>query len=335
MNAKIRVGILFLPTNHILMNKAILILLVSALTLQVQAQNNQNKTKTPAAKPAQPKKNGFKNLNDSASYVIGYSIGLSSKALKLPSLDTSIVAKAFNDGMQGTYTTMDERTTFQFLNGLNTLYYNQQKDTTNSTSTFTQEFLDSASYALGVDRANFMKHQGITSMNVSILKQGLHHAITNKPSVLGETKSTEIMNKLHTQLQLAKVQPNIDAGTKFLAENKKKPGVKTTKSGLQYEVIKMGTGIRPAAVDTFVAHYRGTLLDGTEFDASYNRGQPLKLGVGQVIKGWTEGLQLMPVGSKFKFYIPYNLGYGVFDNPPIPGGSMLIFEVELLDVKKN
>jgi FKBP-type peptidyl-prolyl cis-trans isomerase FklB len=143
------------------------------------------------------------------------------------------------------------------------------------------------------------------------------------------------MNKLMMQIEEEKVKPTIDAGNAFLAENKKRPGVKTTASGLQYEVITEGTGIKPTAQDTFVCHYRGTLIDGTEFDASANRGQPLVLPVTSVIRGWTEGLQLMSVGSKYKFYIPYTLGYGPIDNGAIPGGSALIFEVELLDVKRK
>ena len=130
------------------------------------------------------------------------------------------------------------------------------------------------------------------------------------------------------KMQEEKIKPRIEEGRKFLAQNKLKPGVKTTASGLQYEVITEGQGIKPTAVDTFVAHYRGTLLDGTEFDASYNRGQPLQLGVSQVIRGWTEGLQLMPVGSKYKFWIPYEIAYGVMGQGQIPGGAMLIFEVE-------
>jgi len=144
------------------------------------------------------------------------------------------------------------------------------------------------------------------------------------------------MGSFMEKKQTEKIKPTIEEGRKFLAQNKLKPGVKTTASGLQYEIITEGTGIKPTAVDTFVAHYRGTLLNGTEFDASYNRGQPLTLGLGQVVRGWTEGLQLMPVGSKFKFYIPYELGYGAMGNgPAIPGGSMLIFELELLDLKKK
>jgi len=139
-----------------------------------------------------------------------------------------------------------------------------------------------------------------------------------------------------TKVQSEKVKPAIEEVNKFLAQNKVKDSVKTTASGLQYKILKEGTGIKPTPVDTFVCNYRGTLLNGTEFDASANRGTPLVMAVNQVIPGWTEGLQLMAVGSKYKFWIPYNIGYGVMGNgPKIPGGAMLIFELELLDVKKK
>ena len=143
------------------------------------------------------------------------------------------------------------------------------------------------------------------------------------------------MMQFINQGQEAKAKPNISAGQKFLATNKTKQGVRTTPSGLQYEVITEGTGIKPTASDTVVTHYRGTLIDGTEFDNSYNRGQPATFPVGGVIKGWTEALQLMPAGSKYKLYIPHNLAYGTNETGPIPAGSVLIFEVELLEVKKK
>ena len=125
-------------------------------------------------------------------------------------------------------------------------------------------------------------------------------------------------------------------GLKFLEQNKKKSGVKVTASGLQYEVIKQGTGKKPSVSNTVKVHYTGTLIDGTKFDSSFDRGKPSEFVVSQVIEGWIEGLQLMSVGSKFKFYIPSELAYG--DNPreggPIQPGSTLIFDVELLEVKK-
>ncbi|MBO7428751.1 MAG: FKBP-type peptidyl-prolyl cis-trans isomerase [Paludibacteraceae bacterium] len=119
----------------------------------------------------------------------------------------------------------------------------------------------------------------------------------------------------------------------FLANNKKRPGVIETPSGLQYEILKMGDGTKPNSVNSRVkVHYAGTLMDGKEFDSSYKRGEPAEFELKNVIKGWTEGLQLMPVGSKFKFYIPSDLGYGEHGQGPIPAYSTLIFEVELLDV---
>jgi len=201
---------------------------------------------------------------------------------------------------------------------------------------------DSASYALGVGIANFyeqqvsyFKQQGITNLNTSLTLKALNDIVGGKPALLNNDLANVVLNKCLTQVQEEKSKPNIEAGKAFLAKNKTRPEVKTTASGLQYEVITEGTGIKPTSVDTFVCHYRGSLINGTEFEASYNSGQPLVYPVKGVILGWTEGLQLMPVGSKYKFYIPYNLAYGTNDNGQIPGGSALIFEIELLDVKKG
>ena len=128
---------------------------------------------------------------------------------------------------------------------------------------------------------------------------------------------------------------NIDEGEKFLAENKKREGVQETTSGLQYEVITMGTGDKPGPQDMVRVHYTGMLLDNTKFDSSVDRGEPAEFGVNQVIQGWQEGIQLMPAGSKFKFYIPYELGYGEQGTGPIPPYSTLVFEVELLEIVKQ
>jgi FKBP-type peptidyl-prolyl cis-trans isomerase len=193
---------------------------------------------------------------------------------------------------------------------------------------------DSASYAIGVSVASFYKQQGITNLNTSLVSRAINDILMGKQPLLNEEAVNMCVNKLMNEIQESKSKPTIEAGKAFLEKNKTKPGVKTTASGLQYEVITEGTGIKPTTVDTFVAHYKGTLIDGTEFDASYNSGQPLVYPVTGVIRGWTEGLQLMAVGSKYKFYIPYNLAYGSNDNGAIPGGSTLIFELDLLDVKK-
>jgi len=131
------------------------------------------------------------------------------------------------------------------------------------------------------------------------------------------------------------IEKNKKEGEAFLDENKKKDGVQVTASGLQYKVIQMGNGEKPTETSTVKVHYKGTLIDGKEFDSSYKRNQPAEFPLNQVIKGWTEGLQLMPVGSKFEFYIPYNLAYGEEGREPvIPPASVLIFEVELLDIVK-
>lgn len=197
--------------------------------------------------------------------------------------------------------------------------------------------VDSVSYVLGEVAAYGLMGQGLgdVKINNTVFIKALNDILGKKTPLLSDSLANAVLNAYIAKGQIEKSKITIEEGQKFLAQNKTKPNVKTTASGLQYEVIKMGTGIKPTAVDTFVAHYRGTLLNGTEFDASYNRGQPLTLGVSQVIKGWTEGLQLMPVGSKFKFWIPYELAYGVHGQGQIPGGAMLIFEVELLDVKKK
>ncbi|MEP7372604.1 MAG: FKBP-type peptidyl-prolyl cis-trans isomerase [Chitinophagaceae bacterium] len=193
---------------------------------------------------------------------------------------------------------------------------------------------DSASYAIGVSVASFYKQQGITNLNTSLVSKAINDILGGKKPLMDDEAASMCVNKLLNNMQESKSQPTIEAGKAFLAKNGKRPEVKTTPSGLQYEVITEGTGIKPTAADTFVVHYRGTLIDGTEFDASYNRNQPLVYPMTAVIHGWTEGLQLMAIGSKYKFYIPYNLAYGTNDNGQIPGGSTLIFEIEMLDVKK-
>lgn len=194
---------------------------------------------------------------------------------------------------------------------------------------------DSASYAIGVSVANFYKQQGINKLNTTLVSKGINDILGNKKALLDDAACNNVMNTYMNKMQAEKSKPRIDSGTNFLAKNKTKAGVKTTASGLQYEVITEGTGDKPTAADSVTCHYKGTLLNGTVFDNSYDRGQPITFSLGGVIPGWTEGLQLMSVGSKYKLYVPYTLGYGAFDYGPIPGGSLLIFEVELLNVTKK
>lgn len=193
---------------------------------------------------------------------------------------------------------------------------------------------DSASYAVGISVANFYKQMGVKKLNTSIVSKAINDLLSGKKALMDDATANTLMNAYITKMQQQKSVPTIQAGEKFLAENKKKPGVMTTASGLQYEVINAGAGEKPTAADSVTCHYRGTFLDGKTFDASYDRGEPITFSLGGVIKGWTEGLQLMSVGAKYKFYIPYQLAYGPSDYMSIPGGSMLTFEVELLAVKK-
>lgn len=200
-----------------------------------------------------------------------------------------------------------------------------------------KNYNDSLSYVLGEVAAYNLINQGFgdVKINSTVFTRGFNDITGKKQTLVDDVTANAMLNKFMTEKQAGAAKSNIEAGEKFLEENKKRPEVITTASGLQYEIIRNAEGEKPAATDTFVCHYRGTLINGTEFDASYNRNEPLTLGVSQVIAGWTEGLQLMPVGSKFKFYIPHNLGYGLRDAGAIPAGSALIFEVELLEIKKH
>ncbi|MEI9943151.1 MAG: FKBP-type peptidyl-prolyl cis-trans isomerase [Chitinophagaceae bacterium] len=204
-----------------------------------------------------------------------------------------------------------------------------------ATKTVLKNLIDSASYAIGTSAATFYKQQGITNINTAVLTAAIKDVLSGKKTLLDDATCNTVMNKIMTKVQEDKSRPAIDSGMAYLAKNKLRQGVKTTPSGLQYEVITEGTGIKPVATDSVTCNYRGTLINGFEFDASYKYGQPITFVLNGVIRGWTEGLQLMSEGSKYKFYIPYNLAYGAFDNGPIPGGSMLIFEIELLKVIKN
>ena len=194
---------------------------------------------------------------------------------------------------------------------------------------------DSASYAIGVSVASFYKQQGITNLNSALVTKAINDILGGKKTLLDEEACNAVVTKLMTQMQETKSKPTIEAGAAFLEKNKTRSEVKTTASGLQYEVITEGTGAKPLAIDSVTVNYKGTLIDGTEFDNSYTRGEPITFPLNRVIPGWTEGVQLMSVGSKYKLYIPYTLAYGSHDQGPIPGGSTLIFEVELLDVKKS
>jgi FKBP-type peptidyl-prolyl cis-trans isomerase FklB len=164
-----------------------------------------------------------------------------------------------------------------------------------------------------------------------LIKQGFINGLLGFVEQMDGTQAGEYIQKTMDNIKYGTVK---EEGEKFLAENALKEGIQVTESGLQYEVLKMGRGKKPAATDRVKVHYHGTLIDGTVFDSSVERGEPTSFGLNQVIAGWTEGLQLMPVGSKFRFYIPQELGYGSRNAGSIPPYSTLIFEVELLGIEK-
>jgi len=188
------------------------------------------------------------------------------------------------------------------------------------------------SYALGVSFGEFIKG-GSELVDLDIVLKAIKATMEGEKPSMERQEMAQIFQSLQQKLMTIRAAGATEKETAFLAENGKKEGVVTTASGLQYKVITEGSGTSPKVSDTFVAHYRGTLLDGTVFDSSYDRNEPLTLGVGQVIPGWTEALTLMKPGSKWEVYIPHNLGYGANGQGSIPPYSTLIFTVELLDVK--
>lgn len=176
------------------------------------------------------------------------------------------------------------------------------------------------------------------TMDYKLLRQGMINGVAGSDAGMTADEARDYFNGTMEALQAKKMEAQYNdnkvAGQNFLAENAKKEGVIITASGLQYEVIKKGNGPLPKDTDKVKVHYHGTLVDGTVFDSSVDRGQPAEFGVTQVIKGWVEGLQLMPVGSKYKFYIPQELAYGSQSQGQIKPFSTLIFEVELLEIVK-
>jgi FKBP-type peptidyl-prolyl cis-trans isomerase len=189
------------------------------------------------------------------------------------------------------------------------------------------------SYSLGVSLGEQLRSSGVApdTVNTQRLGQGVHDALTGKVK-MSEADQKNIQRLVRNAYEGA-AETNHQAAATFLAENGKKPGVVTTASGLEYQVLTAGSGDSPKATDEVTVNYRGTLLDGTEFDSSYKRGQAATFVLGRVIPGWTEGLQLMKPGSKYRLFVPPQLAYDMRSRPPIPPGSLLIFEVELLSFK--
>ncbi|MBI3869273.1 MAG: FKBP-type peptidyl-prolyl cis-trans isomerase [Verrucomicrobia bacterium] len=196
------------------------------------------------------------------------------------------------------------------------------------------------SYSFGLNYGNFFKQNGI-ELDIDEFAKGISDQIAGKPAMTDQ-QAREIMNAFRTEMMAKKAQrdkeqgdKNEKEGAKFLEENAKKEGVKSTASGLQYKVLKEGSGAKPGLTDTVETHYKGTLIDGSTFDSSYDRGTPTSFSVGGVISGWTEALQMMTVGSKWQLFIPSKLAYRERGSPPKIGpNATLVFEIELLSIKK-
>ena len=197
---------------------------------------------------------------------------------------------------------------------------------------------DQISYAMGMNLGEYLNNNPV-KLNFDAIIDGLRDALAGNPK-LSREEYVSSMQLLQQQMQEAgrrqmeqAAAANALAEKNFMAENAKRPGITVTASGLQYEVLKQGSGAKPSASSVVRVHYTGTLLDGTKFDSSVDRGEPAEFGVNQVIAGWTEALQLMPVGSKYKLYIPAAIAYGARGaGEAIPPNAALIFEVELLDI---
>lgn len=199
---------------------------------------------------------------------------------------------------------------------------------------------EKVSYIIGEDIGFSFQREGY-DLDIDIMLEAIKGAATGKSeNLLSETEKNEVMMRWQQEMQAKKQAQMAEQakvvkkeGAAFMAQNRNNPGVFETPSGLQYQVIQGAEGRKPAATDTVHVHYHGTLLNGQVFDSSVQRGEPISFPLNQVIAGWTEGLQLMSIGSKYKFFIPSDLAYGDQAVGTIPAGSTLIFEVELLDIK--
>ena len=195
--------------------------------------------------------------------------------------------------------------------------------------------MDKISYALGLSIGNNFQNSGINNLQVEDFVKGLKDVLSEAQPQISYDEAKQVINDYFMNLQKEKLELNKKAGEEFLNINKGKAGVVTLPSGLQYQVLKAGEGEKPTANDNVKCHYHGTLINGTVFDSSVERGEPAVFGVSQVIPGWVEALQLMPVGSKWRLFIPSNLAYGEHGaGDAIEPNSALVFDVELLDIVK-
>ena len=194
--------------------------------------------------------------------------------------------------------------------------------------------MDKVSYALGLSLGQNMASSGVKTIEFDDLVAGMKAIMNKEKPAISFDEAQEVLNTFFAELEAQVAGKAKEEGEAFLAANAKREGVIVTTSGLQYEVLTAAEGKKPKATDKVKVHYEGTLIDGTVFDSSYRRGEAISFGLNQVIKGWTEGVQLMSVGAKYKFFIPYNLAYGERGaGAQIPPYAALIFTVELLGIE--
>ncbi len=218
----------------------------------------------------------------------------------------------------------------------------QTKKTTAKTTVATKtatpvlkNLLDSFSYAAGINIATNMKTQGISHINTAMMVKAIDDEFKNNPKLMTPEQCSQKLQEQMQSFSQKKSAGEIARGKAFLASNKTRPGVISLPSGVQYEILKAGVadGLKPMAIDTVVVHYRGTLVDGTEFDATMGKGDPITYQANGFIKGWTDILQMMTKGAHWKVYIPSDLAYGERGSGAVPPGATLIFEINLIDIK--
>lgn len=195
--------------------------------------------------------------------------------------------------------------------------------------------MDKLSYALGLSMGNNFLGSGIQELNIEDFANGLRAVYEGAEKQMTFDEAKQVVTEFFTRLEQAGAEDNERLGKEYLENNAKQEGVHVTESGLQYQVVKEGNGPKPGPNDVVTVHYTGRLIDGTVFDSSVERGEPATFAVGQVIPGWVEGLQLMAEGSAWRLFIPSELAYGKHGTGPIKPGSTLIFDVQLIKVKKN
>jgi FKBP-type peptidyl-prolyl cis-trans isomerase len=293
--------------------------------------------KATSAKPTATKQVApsiFKDLRDSVSYTAGIHIVNKYRSQNIYNFNSAVVARAVNDLQTKKQQLINDNDANQCVVNYQSLLMTDPKAVTKPKvpGKPLNDLRDSASYASGIYLVNFFREFDITNFNSAIVARAINDLQQRKKPLLNDSLANMVAMRYQSKQQMVKNKSTIEAGQKFLAENKKRPGVIVTKSGLQYEIITQGTGKTPQLHEKVSCNYTGAYIDGTLFNNSKEMGGPITFGVNGVIKGWTEALLMMPIGSKWKLYVPYTLGYGPGQYQAIPGGSALVFEIELLGV---